>query len=215
MDDLPSLIRAERIALIEVLETLEPQEWSTQSLCGAWTVQGVAAHLAWAPVAPVGETLAGLAKAGFRLNKASADMAVRAAERGPEAILAQLRANAAANAKPRGVPEIAALVDAVIHALDIRLPLGKPRPVPVEAFHPVADFSTKARWPMTVSVGGSARKRLAGVQLVAEGYDWSYGQGPEVRAAGDAVLRILNGRRVEREELTGPGADQLHAQVSP
>jgi uncharacterized protein (TIGR03083 family) len=213
MNDLTRLIRAERLALIEFLETLGPQEWSSQSLCGAWTVQAVAAHIAWAPVVKPGEMLPALAKAGFRVNRASAEIAVRWAQRGPAAILEQLRSNAENNAKPVGVPPIAALVDAVVHALDIRLPLGQPRPVPADAFRQVADFSVKSRWPMTISVGGSARKRLDGVELVAEGYDWSYGQGQQVRAAGDAVLRILNGRRVARDELAGPGADQLYARA--
>ncbi|NEA35193.1 hypothetical protein [Streptomyces sp. SID13031] len=56
--------------------------------------------------------------------------------------------------------------------------------------------------------------RLAGVQLVADDYDWSYGQGPEVHAAGDAVLRILNGRGVGSGELTGEGADRLAARLT-
>ncbi len=49
MGDLPGLIGAERLALIDFLETLAPEEWATPSPCGAWTVQDVAAHLAWAP----------------------------------------------------------------------------------------------------------------------------------------------------------------------
>jgi hypothetical protein len=69
------------------------------------------------------------------------------------------------------------------------------------------------RWPLTLLVGGSARKRIAGVRLVAEGYDWKYGEGPEVRASGEAVLRLLNGRAVERSELTGPGADLLASRL--
>lgn len=214
MDGLPQLIKTERLALIEFLETLDAAEWSTQSLCGAWTVQAVAAHIAWAPVVKPAEMLPTLARTGFRLNRASAAMAVHWSERGPDAIMHQLRSNAETNARPPGVPPIAALVDAVIHALDIRVPLAKPRPIPAGAFRPVADFAVGSRWPMNISTGGSARKRLDGVQLVAEGYDWSYGQGQQVAAAGDAVLRILNGRRVAREELTGPGADQLHARVS-
>lgn len=51
-----------------------------------------------------------------------ADSAVRWSRRGPAAILDQLRANAASGAKPLGVPEAAALADAVVHALDIRRP---------------------------------------------------------------------------------------------
>lgn len=215
MNDLPQLIRAERLALIEFLEKLDAQEWSTPSLCGAWTVQAVAAHLAWAPVVKPGEMLPTLARSGFRMNRASAELAVRWAERGPQVILDQLRSNAEKNAKPPGVPPIAALVDAVVHTLDIRLPLGKPRPVPPAAFREVADFGVGARWPMTISVGGSARKRLAGLELVADGYDWSYGQGPQTTAPADAVLRILNGRRVSREELAGQGAEQLYARLSP
>lgn len=215
MNDLPQLIRAERLALIEFLEKLDAQEWSTPSLCGAWTVQAVAAHLAWAPVVKPGEMLPTLARSGFRMNRASAELAVHWAERGPQVILDQLRSNAEKNAKPPGVPPIAALVDAVVHALDIRLPLGKPRPVPPAAFKEVANFATTARWPITISVGGSARKRLAGLELVADGYNWSYGQGPQTTAPADAVLRILNGRKVSREELAGPGADQLYARLNP
>lgn len=209
MSELPQLIRTERLALIEFLETLGPAEWATPSLCGEWTIQDVAAHIAWAPVLKPLKQLVPLAKSGLRINKASADMAKVWAQRGPEEIVAQLRLNAASGAKPPGVPEIAALVDAVIHAIDIRRPLNSPRAVPPEAFAEVAAFSVTAKWPMTISVGGSARKRLAGVQLVAEDYDWSYGEGPQVRAVGEAVLRILNGRRVARDELTGDGADQL------
>jgi uncharacterized protein (TIGR03083 family) len=49
MDAVWALIRSERHALVDYLETLTPAEWSTPSLCQGWTVQDVAAHLAWAP----------------------------------------------------------------------------------------------------------------------------------------------------------------------
>ncbi|MEU4396358.1 maleylpyruvate isomerase family mycothiol-dependent enzyme [Kribbella sp. NPDC023855] len=215
MSELPQLIRTERLALADFLETLGPTQWATRSLCDEWTVQDVAAHLAWAPLLRPSEMIPAIVKARFRLNKASAEIAKRWAERGPEAIVAQLRQNAETDAKPPGVPEIAALVDAVVHAIDIRHPLSSPRPVPPEAFTPVADFSVQAKWPMNVSVGGSARKRLAGVRLVAEGYNWSYGEGHEVRAAGDTVLRILNGRGATRQELTGDGATHLAMRLNP
>jgi len=214
MKELPQLIKAERLALIDYLETLGPAEWATPSLCGEWTVQDVAAHIAWAPVLKPLKQLVPLAKSGFRLNKASADMAKVWAQRGPEEIVAQLRSNAASGAKPPGVPEIAVLVDAVVHAIDIRRPLNSPRAVPPEAFAQVADFSINSKWPMTISVGGSARKRLTGIQLVAEDYDWSHGEGPPVRAQGEAVLRVLYGRQVTRDELTGEAADQLATRLT-
>lgn len=215
MGDLPELIRTERLALVEFLETLGPEEWSTPSLCGAWTVQEVAAHLAWAPVAPMGGTLAGLVRAGFRINRASAEIAKYWSRRGPEAILAQLKENARTGDTPAGVPEPAGVVEAVVHALDIRIPLGQPRPVPKDAFEVAAGASLSLRWPLTVLVGGSAGKLVAGLRLIADGYDWSHGEGPEVHATGDCVLRLLNGRRVDRSELIGPGADQLASRLSP
>ncbi|MEU0096003.1 maleylpyruvate isomerase family mycothiol-dependent enzyme [Kribbella sp. NPDC006257] len=211
MGELTELIRSERLVLADFLETLTPDEWATPSLCGEWRVQDVAAHLTFAPVVPRGEMLGGLLRYGFRVNKASAEVSKKWAQRGPAEIIQQLRTNAAAGAKPAGVPEIAALVDTVVHSLDIRVPLGKLRTIPPEVFAPVADFSVSIRWPMTISVGRNARKRLQGLRLVADDYDWSYGEGAQVNASGVTVLRVLNGRPVARTELTGPGADQLYA----
>jgi uncharacterized protein (TIGR03083 family) len=211
MGELAELIRSERLALADFLETLTPEEWATPSLCSEWRVQDVAAHLSFAPVVPGREMLGGLLRYAFRVDKASAELSKKWAERGPAEIVRQLRANAAAGTKPAIVPEIATLVDTVIHSLDIRVPLGSVRTIPPEVFAPVADSSVSTRWPMTISVGGSARKRLQGLRLVADDYDWSYGEGARVNASGIAVLRVLNGRQVARSELTGPGADQLYA----
>ena len=46
MADLLPMIRTERLALIDFLETLTPADWAVPSLCDGWTVQDVAAHLA-------------------------------------------------------------------------------------------------------------------------------------------------------------------------
>ena len=73
------------------------------------------------------------------MNAASADEAVRWGQRGTPAILDRLRANLDKAAKPPGVPMSGVLVDAVIHAIDIRKPLGKPRDVPADTFVAVAD----------------------------------------------------------------------------
>jgi len=50
MTELTELIRTERLAFIDLLESLTEDQWQTPSLCSAWTVEHVAAHLAWAPV---------------------------------------------------------------------------------------------------------------------------------------------------------------------
>lgn len=213
MRDVSDLIRSERLALIELLETLTPGEWATPSLCSAWTVQDVAAHLAWAPTMSVRRVGVEVFRSGFRLNTMNAHSAVRWSGRGTVAILDQLRANAASGAKPIGVPVEATLADTVIHALDVRRPLNRPRPIPPDAFATVADFQVGLRWPLSMSIGGSARKRIEGLHLVAEDLDWSHGEGPEVRGSAEALMLVLTGRPVGPGELTGPGAAQLHARL--
>jgi uncharacterized protein (TIGR03083 family) len=209
MGDLVELAMVERVALIDLLETLAPREWATPSLCGAWTVQQVAAHLAWAPVLPIRRAVPELARHRLRLNAMNADLAVGWSERGTEAILEQLRRIAADGARPVGVPDAAVLADAVIHGLDIRRPLRRPRPISGPVFCALAEFLLNMRWPLSVSVGGSARKRVHGLRLVASDVDWSHGTGPEVRTSSEALLLVLSGRPVDAAELSGTGAVEL------
>jgi len=203
------LVRTERLALIDLLETFGDAEWSTPSLCSAWRVQEVAAHLAWAPALPVLAGLPGLVRAGFNLNRFIADSAVRWSPRGRPAILEQLRSNAATGVRPFGMPPEAALADAIIHGLDIRRPLGLTHPVPEDAFRVVADWCAGLGWPAGIPVGGSVKRRIAGLRLVATDADWSHGRGDEVRGGREALLLALHGRPVRPGELTGPGASRV------
>ena len=205
--------RPERLALVELLETLTAAEWATPSLCRGWTVQEVAAHLAWAPALSLRQELAEVVRAGFRQNRMIADTALRWSRRGPEAIVSQLRRNALADARPPLVPAVAVVVDAVVHALDIRRPLGRSRPIDPAAFRIAAEFCAGAGWPSSTMLGGRPGRRIRGLRLVAEDQDWSFGEGQEVRAPGEVIVLALSGRPVDREELSGPGAATLHARL--
>jgi uncharacterized protein (TIGR03083 family) len=207
----PSVLRTERLALVDLLSSLGPAQWATASLCRGWTVQDVAAHLAWTPAMPPLDVAVGMARSGLRPNRFIADSAVRWSTRGPTAILDRLRANAVSGARPLGVPAAAVFADAVIHQLDIRRPLHEDRTVPGSAFRVVADFFTGAgsRWPLTVPFAGSARRRVAGLTLVAGDQDWAFGEGPEVHASGETALLLLSGRRVAADKLSGPAAALL------
>lgn len=211
MGELSVVIRTERLAFIGLLETLTPQQWATPSLCSEWTVQDVAAHLAWAPALPPAQGLVEMARAGFRVNKMIGDSAVRWSARGIPAILAQLRANAANGTRPPGLPEISALVDVVVHGYDVRRPLGVDGHVPTGWFAPMADFllGGSSRWPLSTVIGGSARKRVEGVRVVAEDADWSHGTGPEARGTAETLLLLLTGRTIGADELTGSGGPAL------
>lgn len=194
MTELTDLVRNERLAFVELLESLSEDEWTAQSLCTAWTVENVAAHLAWAPVAGATEMSKAAVRAGFSVNRLIADSALRWSRRGRPAILAQLRENAESGARPTGVPMVGALADAVVHGLDVRVPLGRHHAVDPEAFRLVADWTLASRWPMTIPVGGSPRKRLRGTRLVATDADWAWGEGTEVREPAAGILLRIFGR---------------------
>jgi uncharacterized protein (TIGR03083 family) len=188
------LVRTERLAFIDLLKTFTEDQWRTPSLCSAWTMENVAAHLAWAPVAGPLEMGPAALRAGFRTNRLIADSAVRWTARGRPAILDQLRKNVESDAKPLGMPPVAALTDAVVHGLDVRVPLGLHRDVDPRAFRLIADWTVGSRWPMTIPVGGSVRKRLRGTRLVATDADWAWGEGAELREPADRILLRLLGR---------------------
>jgi len=191
MTELTELIRTERLAFVDLLKTLTDDQWRTPSLCLAWTVENVAAHLAWAPVAGPLEMGPAALRAGFRTNRLIADSAVRWTARGRWAILDQLRKNVESDAKPLGMPPVAALTDAVVHGLDVRVPRGLHRDVDPEAFRLIADWTVGSRWPMTIPVGGNVRKRLRGTRLVATDADWAWGEGAELRGPADRILLTL------------------------
>lgn len=213
MTALGDLIRDERLALVDDLETLTPEQWETPSLCAGWRVQDVAGHLAWAAGAGGRDLVVDLVRARARPNSLIAETAVRWSRRGPAVLLEELRRAAATGGKPPGMPWTAVLVDAVVHGLDVRRPLGRSRPVPAEVFRPVADFCAGARFPTSMLLGGAARHRLAGIRLVAEDQDWAHGEGVEVRASDESVLLVLAGRPVDVEELRGPGTATLAARL--
>jgi uncharacterized protein (TIGR03083 family) len=210
---LPRLTRAHREGFVATLEGLAPDQWLAPSLCTEWRVVDVAAHLAWAPVLGAGAGAVAMLRHGFSMNRMIARSAIAWSARGREAILEQLRDNARTGARPIGMPPVAALADAVVHGLDVRRPLGLPGEVPPETLAPLADFTLSTPWPMNAVVGGSARRRVAGVCLVATDADWTYGDGPDVLGTAEALLLVLYGRSPRPDELAGEGAPELLARL--
>jgi uncharacterized protein (TIGR03083 family) len=208
---LAALTRSQREGFVDTLESLDPLEWAAPSLCDGWRVVDVAAHLAWAPVLGAGAGAVAMVRHVFSMNRMIARSAVEWSARGREAILDQLRDNVRSGARPVGMPPVAALADAVVHGLDVRRPLGLPGRVPPESLAPLADFTLGTPWPLNAVVGGSARRRVAGVRLVATDTDWAHGEGPEVIGSAEALLLLLYGRRPAPGDLTGPGVDTLAA----
>jgi hypothetical protein len=71
--------------------------------------------------------------------------------------------------------------------------------MPAEAARAAADRIWSKSLPF------KARKRLAGVRLVASDIDWSIGEGPEIHGPMSALLLLLSGRTISTPSLTGQG----------
>jgi uncharacterized protein (TIGR03083 family) len=212
--DVWRLVEVERTTLADFLETLSPEEWQVQSLCEAWNVREVAAHVAWGNTVPIWHTVRAVAKDGFRANRANARLAKEWGRNEPEVIIARLREVAANQRLTPGTKPIDALGDMLCHDLDIREPLGRQRQMPVEAFGLTMSRFARIGFPIALAYGRNPKATAKGLRLVADNLNWSIGDGPEVHASGSALLRAISGRAVARDELAGPGADPFYSRLT-
>ncbi|WP_344680925.1 maleylpyruvate isomerase family mycothiol-dependent enzyme [Saccharopolyspora taberi] len=201
---LMDLARAEREDFAEFLATLTPREWEAPTLCEGWSVQDVVAHVISYDELTGRELVRRLGRGGIR--RANAAGVAEYAPRGPEALLALVRAHTT----PRGLTAAfggrIALLDGMIHHQDIRRPLGRPREIPPDRLRAALRFALVAP-----PVGAFWRAR--GLRLVPTDLDWTTGRGPEVRGPAEALLLAVAGRRGVVDELSGPGKEKLAGRI--
>lgn len=201
-----------RRAIADHLDELPPGDWDRPSLCDAWTVREVAAHL----------TLAGLPR--WRLvplvlrypgstNRTIRDGSAALARRmSDEQIVAALRGMIGLHRPFPGLTCREALIDVVGHTQDITVPLGREIPIPAEEIAEAAD--------RVVSYGGRGNAKVfrplptEGVRLVADDHDWTTGDGPEVTGSMRDLFLALTGRTVHLHRLGGPGAELVRGCVA-
>jgi uncharacterized protein (TIGR03083 family) len=199
-------IHAERQALVDDVKDLTPQQWTTPSLCAPWSVREVFGHItATARINPPA-FLAGLAKAGFRFRRMSANDVARETAGTTDDQVAALTGLVNASTSPPG-PIDAMLGEIIVHSEDIRRPLGIAHEYPVAAVTRAADFFASSN----LLIGG--KNRAAGVRLTATDADWSRGSGPEVSGPALSLVLAVTGRTVALDDLTGPGLDLLRARA--
>jgi len=201
-----------RSDIADYLEALPPDDWHRPSLCDAWTIREVAAHL----------TLAGLPRSRLATlalrhpggtNRLIRETAVALARRmTDEQIVGALRDMVGMHRPFPGLTCREALVDAVGHTQDITLPLGREIPVPTAEIAAAADH--------VVSYGGRGNARVfralptGAVRLAATDADWASGEGPEVNGTMRDLFLLLTGRTVHLDRLGGPGAAALRERIA-
>ncbi len=202
-----SAVHAERAALAEDLAGLDDAQWAQPSLCGRWVIEEVVAHLtAAASIGPLRWFTSALgARFDFDLHNDR-----RLAEhRGdnPAETLERFRRVITSTTAPLG-PTTAWLGEVIVHAQDIRRPLGLLRTPPVEVVTPVATFY--ARRNFTVA----GRTAIKGLRLEATDSSFATGAGPLVSGTTLALTMAMAGRAAHCDDLAGPGVSRLRAQCS-
>jgi uncharacterized protein (TIGR03083 family) len=202
MDDMWRVVATERGALADDLGSLDDAAWNTPSLCTGWTVRDAVAHIiATAEMTPP-KFLGKMATSGFSFQKMTAKEIADKREASPAAELKHLRAVRDRTSAPPG-PKTSWLGEVIVHAEDVRRPLGLSRVYPMDAVVAVADFYKGSN----VLIG--SKKRIEGMTLKATDTDWSHGSGPEASGPMLSLLLAMTGRTAAYDDLTGPGVETL------
>ncbi len=197
-------IAAERGALADDLESLSEHEWNARSLCSGWSVQETLAHMtSTATMNPV-KFFTGFLGSGFDFDKFSQRGVERQRGGSPDETLANFRAHQHSTSAPPG-PKLSWLGETLIHAEDIRRPLGIKHSYPTEAVKEVLDFYKGS----DMLIG--TKTRIAGLHLEATDLDWSHGSGPTVRGPAISLLLAATGRAAAAQDLTGEGVETLRS----
>jgi uncharacterized protein (TIGR03083 family) len=201
--EIEKAVGAERRALADHVEGLDDAAWATPSLCSAWTVRDVVAHLTLTTRATIPFLVGAAVRARFSFDRMEAQEARRrAAAFTPAALVEQLRESAASSRRFPGSTPMDPLMDLVVHAQDIARPLGRPYRSPSGVV-----AASLAHVAANRFLGGP--RRLAGVELVATDADWSSGEGPQVRGPAEDLLLVASGRPAGLAALDGPGVGLL------
>ena len=206
-DPLWAAAHEERAALADDLAGLDEAQWASPSLCGSWTVEQVVAHLTAA--ASVGRLRWVASVLGARFDFDLHNDRRLAEHRGttPAETLDRFRRVITSTTSAPG-PTTAWLGEVVVHAQDVRRPLGLSRTPAVAAVTEVA--RAYARRDFTVA----GRSAIAGLRLEADDGPFATGSGPLVSGTTLALTMAMAGRGAYCDDLTGPGVPVLRARCA-
>src|ERR1700759_570803 len=205
-DHLWALAQAERAALGEDLAGLSTGQWRHETLCGQRDVEQVVAHLTAAASLNQRQWLRSMLAARFRPDVHNQRRLAEHRGSTPAETLDQFRTVINSTTAPSShTPAYPGEV--VVHAQDIRQPLGLVRTPGVDALTPVAGFFA----PRDFAVASPTRE--AGLPLRADDGPFATGTGPLVTGSTLALVMSMAGRVSYLAELDGPGVPPLRSRL--
>ncbi|PPJ33541.1 hypothetical protein C5E45_04005 [Nocardia nova] len=207
-EDIWAMVRAERTALADDLAGLDEQQWDRPTLCGEWTVSDVVAHLTAAATIGRFRWLRSVLGARFDFDKHNDRRLAEHRGATPAETLARFRAVATSTLAPSG-HTAAWLGEVVVHAQDIRRPLGLSGTPSVKAATVVARFYAGRNFTV------SSRSRIERLRLEATDGPFATGAGSLVVGSTIALTMAMAGRITYCDDLSGPGASILRDRLNP
>lgn len=171
-----------------------------KSLCSAWTVRDVVAHLTVTTRATVPFILKAAVRARGSFDRMTVQVACdRAAAFTPMQLVQQFRENAESSRRMPGSGPMDPLMDLLVHSQDIARPLERRHAVRTEVAVTALAYVAANRF-----LGGPPR--VTGLELIAIATDakWSSGHGPQVQGTAENLLLVAAGRPAGLAHLHGP-----------
>lgn len=201
-----TMIHAERARLAADLDGLDDDQWSHPSLCDEWSVEDVVAHLSAAATTGRGAWLRSIVAAGFR--PAVHNRRRLAENRGPTPEETLERFRSVVDLRVAPTKDLWAwLGEVVVHATDVREPLGIPTQPDPRAVDVVArGFATR-------DFAVSSRSAVKGLRVCATDGDLELGDGPVVEGSTLDLVMAMAGRGSAVGRLAGEGVPVLAQRV--
>jgi uncharacterized protein (TIGR03083 family) len=203
------MIVAERRHMADLFAGLTEEQLTRQSLCDAWTIHEVAAHLATYLRFGKLKILACLLAYAGDFAPGNQKLARWYARRSTADLVEMLRRNAESRTTPPRSGYDPVLADLVLHDLDVRIPLGITRDIPEDRL--AVTFCYLATAP---SPGYPFGTRLRDLRFETTDTGWRTGAGAVVRGPAEAVVMAMSGRTAAWAGLSGDGVELLRHRIS-
>jgi uncharacterized protein (TIGR03083 family) len=203
------MIVAERQHMADLFASLSEEQLARQSLCDAWTVHEVGAHLVtYLRFGQLKIYLCMIVYAGD-FAPGNERLSRMYARRSTADLVGCLRRHATAKTTVPRSGYDPVLADLVLHDLDVRIPLAIDRVIPEDclavAFHHLATVPSPG-----FAVGG----RLSELRFEAVDTGWTSGHGAPVRGDAEAIVLAMAGRTAALPRLNGDGVAILSERVN-
>jgi uncharacterized protein (TIGR03083 family) len=196
----------ERSALVDDLRALAPEQWRSPTLCGSWDAEDVVAHLGAASTLSMWGWVRSIVGARFDADVHNQRRLEEFRGATPAVTLERFAATG-----PIGLPgkeSPAGLGELVVHAEDIRRPMGLRREPDAEGLLAVARFFANKDFAV------NSRSLVKGLRLVATDADFRSGTGPEVDGPLLSLVMAMAGRSAVLGDLHGDGVPELSRRMA-